>query len=72
MENEVDRLLSNSYAASLVYVSLVVLSLIVFLFVFELVTKYNCWSEIKKGNLAVAMATGGQNFRHLQYFPIFN
>ncbi|MFF2090978.1 DUF350 domain-containing protein [Paenibacillus sp. NPDC058174] len=62
MENEVDRLLSNSYAASLVYVSLVVLSLIVFLFVFELVTKYNCWSEIKKGNLAVAMATGGKIF----------
>lgn len=62
MENEVDRLLSNSYAASLVYVSLVVLSLIVFLSVFELVTRYNCWQEIKKGNLAVAMATGGKIF----------
>ncbi|MUT65905.1 DUF350 domain-containing protein [Paenibacillus sp. NEAU-GSW1] len=62
MEHEVDRLLSNSYGASLIYVSLVVLSLIVFLFIFELVTRYNCWSEIKKGNLAVAMATGGKIF----------
>ncbi|ACT00066.1 DUF350 domain-containing protein [Paenibacillus sp. JDR-2] len=62
MGNEVDRLLSNSYAASLVYVSLVVLSLIVFLSVFELVTRYNCWKEIKNGNLAVAMATSGKIF----------
>lgn len=62
MGNEVDHLLSNSYAASLVYVSLVVLSLIVFLSVFELVTRYNCWKEIKNGNLAVAMATSGKIF----------
>lgn len=25
-------------------------------------TKYNCWEEIRKGNLAVAMATGGKIF----------
>lgn len=62
MEHEVDKLLSNEFAASLVYVSVTVLSLIVFLSVFELVTKYRCWSEIKKGNLAVAMATGGKIF----------
>lgn len=62
MGSEVDRLLSNSYAASLVYVSLVVLSLIVFLSVFELVTRYNCWKEIKNGNVAVAMATSGKIF----------
>ena len=55
-------MLSNPYAASLVYVSVAVLALIVFLFFFELVTRYKCWNEIKKGNLAVAMATGGKIF----------
>ncbi|MDQ0110981.1 DUF350 domain-containing protein [Paenibacillus harenae] len=62
MEHEVDKLLSNEFAASLVYVSVTVLSLIVFLSVFELVTKYRCWDEIKKGNVAVAMATSGKIF----------
>ena len=62
MDNEVDKLLSNPYAALLVHVSVTVLSLIVFLSIFELVTKYKCWSEIKKGNVAVAMATGGKIF----------
>ena len=38
------------------------LALLVFLYVFELVTRYKCWQEIKKGNLAVAMATGGKIF----------
>lgn len=62
MDNEVDMLLSNPYAASLVYVSVTVLSLILFLSCFEFVTRYKCWSEIKKGNMAVAMATGGKIF----------
>ncbi|RCW41806.1 putative membrane protein [Paenibacillus prosopidis] len=62
MDNEVDMLLSNPYAASLVYVSVTVLSLIVFLSCFEFVTRYKCWSEIKNGNMAVAMATGGKIF----------
>lgn len=62
MGSQVDQLLSNSYAASLVYVSVTVLSLLVFLSCFELVTRYKCWDEIKKGNLAVSMATGGKIF----------
>lgn len=62
MSNEVDKLLSNPYAASLVFVSVTVLSLIVFLSCFELVTRYKCWNEIKKGNVAVAMATSGKIF----------
>jgi len=62
MGNEVDQLLSNSFAASLVYVSVTVVSLLVFLSCFELVTRYKCWDEIKKGNIAVAMATGGKIF----------
>lgn len=62
MEQEIDQLLSNTFAASLAYVSVAVLALLVFLFFFELVTKYKCWQEIKRGNLAVAMATGGKIF----------
>ncbi|MGM0853363.1 MAG: DUF350 domain-containing protein [Bacillota bacterium] len=42
--------------------SVVILCLILFLAIFELVTKYKNWEEIKKGNLAVAMATGGKIF----------
>ncbi|XEC93468.1 DUF350 domain-containing protein [Paenibacillus tarimensis] len=59
---EVDWLLDNPYIATLGYVSVAVLALIVFLFIFEIVTRYNCWQEIKQGNLSVAMATGGKIF----------
>ncbi|WP_308635637.1 DUF350 domain-containing protein [Paenibacillus silvisoli] len=62
MEQEIDQLLSNKYAASLAYVSVTVLALVVFLYLFEFVTRYKCWQEIKRGNLAVAMATGGKIF----------
>ncbi|APH04143.1 DUF350 domain-containing protein [Bacillus weihaiensis] len=44
------------------YYSVVVLCIIVFLSIFELVTKYKNWEEIQKGNIAVAMATGGKIF----------
>ena len=44
------------------YYSVAVLCMIVFLAVFELVTKYNNWNEIKQGNISVAMATGGKIF----------
>ncbi|EXX87924.1 membrane protein [Paenibacillus darwinianus] len=62
MDKEVDGLLNNPYIATLAYVSVAVMALIVFLFCFELVTRYNCWKEIKQGNLSVAMATGGKIF----------
>ncbi|ELK47245.1 UNVERIFIED_CONTAM: DUF350 domain-containing protein [Halobacillus marinus] len=42
--------------------SVVVLCLVVSMAVFEAVTSYNNWKEIKKGNMAVAMATGGKIF----------
>jgi len=42
--------------------SVVILCTLVFLAVFELVTSYKNWEEIKKGNFAVAMATGGKIF----------
>ncbi|GKU75863.1 DUF350 domain-containing protein [Paenibacillus sp. L3-i20] len=62
METEIEKLLSNPYASSLAFVSVTVLSLIVFLSCFELVARYKCWDEIKQGNMAVAMATGGKIF----------
>ncbi|MFD2627954.1 DUF350 domain-containing protein [Oceanobacillus kapialis] len=42
--------------------SVVILATLVFLAVFETVTSYKNWEEIKKGNMAVAMATGGKIF----------
>jgi len=42
--------------------SVAILCTLVFLAIFELVTKYNNWDEIKRGNIAVAMATGGKIF----------
>ncbi|WP_432358292.1 DUF350 domain-containing protein [Sporosarcina sp. UB5] len=44
------------------YFSVVVLCLILSMVLFELVTKYKNWEEIRKGNVAVAMATGGKIF----------
>lgn len=42
------------------YFSVVVLCLVMAMALFEIVTKYNNWQEIKNGNLAVAFATGGK------------
>lgn len=42
--------------------SIVILCTLVFMAVFELVTSYKNWTEIKNGNMAVAMATGGKIF----------
>lgn len=48
--------------------SVTVLSTVVFLTVFELVTSYKNWEEIKRGNVAVAMATGGKLFGIMNIF----
>lgn len=42
------------------YFSVVVLCLVVSMVIFEIVTKYKNWEEIKNGNVAVALATGGK------------
>ena len=57
-----DMIWSNEYVYIAAYCSVVILCTVVFLAVFELVTKYNNWTEIKNGNVAVAMATGGKIF----------
>ena len=52
----------NEYIQIAAYYSVVILCMIVFLAIFEMVTRYKNWEEIKKGNVAVAMATGGKIF----------
>ncbi|GIN38704.1 MULTISPECIES: DUF350 domain-containing protein [Heyndrickxia] len=52
----------NPFVQTAGYYSVVILCMIVFLVIFELVTKYKNWDEIKKGNIAVALATGGKIF----------
>ncbi|WP_102274333.1 DUF350 domain-containing protein [Cytobacillus massiliigabonensis] len=52
----------NEFVQTAGYFSVVILCMIVFLAIFELVTKYKNWEEIKNGNVAVAMATGGKIF----------
>ena len=44
------------------YVSDVVLCLNVAMVIFQVISKYKNWEEIKRGNLSVAMATGGKIF----------
>lgn len=54
--------MQNPYVQVLAHASVATLAIIVFLSIFELVTRYNNWEEIKKGNLAVTFATGGKIF----------
>ncbi|WP_068776419.1 DUF350 domain-containing protein [Paenibacillus sp. FJAT-26967] len=62
MHEEVNQLLSNPYLGALAFFSVAVVTVVVFLTLFEIVTKYNDWEEIKRGNVSVAMATGGKIF----------
>lgn len=55
-----DQFWENEYIQIAAYYSVVILCLVVFLAIFEMVPKYKNWEEIKKGNVAVAMATGGK------------
>ncbi|MGV3466798.1 MAG: DUF350 domain-containing protein [Heyndrickxia sp.] len=52
----------NHFVQTAGYYSVVILCMVVFLTIFEIVTKYKNWEEIKNGNIAVAMATGGKIF----------
>ncbi|GAB2570210.1 DUF350 domain-containing protein [Gracilibacillus alcaliphilus] len=53
---------ANIYVETAARYSVAILCLIVFLVIFELVTSYKNWDEIRRGNLSVAMATGGKIF----------
>ncbi|WP_330948671.1 DUF350 domain-containing protein [Virgibacillus sp. MG-45] len=52
----------NVFVETVARYSVVILCSFVFLAIFELVTSYKNWEQIKKGNFAVAMATGGKLF----------
>ena len=67
-----DQFWENEYIQTAAYYSVVILCMVVFLTIFELVTKYKNWDEIKKGNMAVAMATGGKIFGIANIFRHFN
>lgn len=58
----VDTLMEYPLASVLAYFLIGILALIVFLNVFGWITKYNEWEEIRNGNVAAAMATGGKIF----------
>jgi putative membrane protein len=62
LNQEVDVWLANPYLETLAYFSVTVLALVLFLAIFEFVTKYKDWQEIKRGNVAVAMSVGGKIF----------
>lgn len=62
MQGDIDLMLGHPLGALLGYFTVAILGLVVFLSIFEMVTKYNCWEEIRKGNVAAAMATGGKIF----------
>jgi putative membrane protein len=53
---------SNPYVLTAAYFAAAMLAVVIFLAVFEMVTKYKDWEEIKRGNVSVAMATGGKIF----------
>ncbi|WP_018753064.1 DUF350 domain-containing protein [Paenibacillus sanguinis] len=62
MNHNIDPLLEQPLGLMLGYFSVAVLELIVFLSCFELLARYRCWQEIKRGNMAASLATGGKIF----------
>ncbi|WP_068786720.1 DUF350 domain-containing protein [Paenibacillus phocaensis] len=62
MKESIDPLLEQPLGQMIGYFSVAVLELIVFLSCFELFARYRCWQEIKRGNLAASLATGGKIF----------
>ncbi|RXI98488.1 DUF350 domain-containing protein [Anaerobacillus alkaliphilus] len=57
-----ERLFQIDFVYTAATYSVVVLATVVFLAIFESVTKYNNWQQIKNGNVSVALATGGKIF----------
>lgn len=55
-------MMDNPFGLTIVYFIAAVIAVAIFLVVLEVVTKYKAWEGIKKGNIAIAMATGGKIF----------
>lgn len=62
MLEKLDEWLTNPYIATAANYSVAILLLVIFIAIFELVTRYKDWQEVKRGNVAVAMALGGKIF----------
>lgn len=62
LSDGVEKWMENPFVETIAFFSVTVIALVIFLSVFEIITKYNVWQEIKKGNVAVALATGGKIF----------
>lgn len=60
MNEHIDKLLDIPLFQTLAFFSVAVLALVVFLSMFECVTRYSTWKEIKRGNVSVALAIGGK------------
>lgn len=62
MKESIDQLLEYPIGMTLGLFSVAILELIVFLSCFEFAARYRCWDEIKRGNMAAALATAGKIF----------
>ena len=69
-----DAFWENTFVVTAGYYSVTVLCIVLFLFIFELVTKYNNWEEIKKGIWPLPWRQGGKIFGIANIFrhSIFN
>ncbi len=59
---EIDLLLDFPLIETIAYFSVAGLLLVIFLAIFELVTPYQAWEEIARGNLSIALAIAGKIF----------
>lgn len=57
-----EAIMNNAYLATAAYYIVAMISILIGLVIFEIVTKYKNWDQIRQGNLSVAMATGGKIF----------
>ena len=62
----------NPFIQSAANYSVVILCMVVFLAVFEIVTKYRNWEEMKKGNMAVSDGNRGKDIWNRKHFPFCN
>lgn len=62
MNEQIDLWLNNPYILALANFSVAALAMLVFLAIFELVTVYKAYDEIRRGNVAVALTISGKIF----------
>ncbi|WP_128895163.1 DUF350 domain-containing protein [Longirhabdus pacifica] len=57
-----DFIYENDFLLTAAYFMIAIIAIVISLVIFEIVTKYKNWVQIRQGNVAVAMATGGKIF----------